>query len=162
MRIRLWEPALPATTAAAALIRELGDRLNLPLDIASGAVVLRDNAGHEWTLEAADQSAQLLVHTTIEPFDASDVRRMAHWLSLNADPATMMGAWLGLDSQRGTIRLYALLPLAGLTVQALEASLASLIRLRAELPLPAKEAASADRLPDNALQRHKLARHLSL
>ncbi|WP_137938364.1 CesT family type III secretion system chaperone [Chitinivorax sp. B] len=117
------------------VMRDLGHRLGLVLDLTRGAVALTDVDGQVWQIEPDEVGGNLLIHCQLVPWHAGrgDERQLAHWMSVNADVARMKGAWLALQRDQGRIALYMLIPAALLTATTLDHALANLVLLRREL-----------------------------
>lgn len=121
------------------IIQTLGQRLGLALSFRQGVLILLDEQERQWWIEDDEASGRLLIHTAVERHDEEDdgaAERLAHWLALNARPALLHGAWIGLDRGTGTLRLYAALAEPYVDAARLDARLRELGRLRRELPLP--------------------------
>ncbi|QNM97650.1 type III secretion system chaperone [Chitinimonas koreensis] len=126
------------------IIQTLGQRLGLALSFRQGVLILLDEQERQWWIEDDEASGRLLIHTAIERHDEDDEaagdpaagERLAHWLALNARPALLQGAWIGLDRATATLRLYAALAEPYVDAARLDARLRELGRLRRELPLP--------------------------
>jgi hypothetical protein len=141
-----------SSTQFSQLISALNQRAGLALQASEGACAFLDRQGAYWQLSLGLGSDALVIQAALGPLAAlaADDTPL-QLLHLNADPALLRGAALGVDPVTAEIRLLHTVPLDGLDAARLESMLTNLMAVRdavlARLDAAAAAADALDRAP---------------
>ena len=118
------------------VLHELSQRMGVPISVNQGASIITTQGGDEFWLEAPEESALIVVHTSI--FDnlassASSIMQLQNYIQLNSKTSVFKGAWLGIHDDTSTLRLCVTIPKSFVDASTLENIFENVIRLSDDL-----------------------------
>lgn len=88
------------------LTRDLSNLLAIPIDSSTGAFILEDREGIEWTLEFSDDPDLLILHAPLlERARGLCNEELQGWLTMHGQPRLLQGGCVALDQAAGQLRL---------------------------------------------------------
>lgn len=86
--------------------KDLSHLLGISIDSSTGAFLLEDNDGIEWTLEFSDDPDLLVIHVPLIKIDRDlGNEELLGWLAMHGQPRLLQGGCVALDQAAGCLRL---------------------------------------------------------